>query len=903
MTSTTGLPGSSVSINLRGVNSIGGSNQPLIVVDGLIISNSTFDQHTMVSNLDNRSNDYTNRGADINPNDIESLTVLKGPEAAALYGQDGASGAIVITTKKGTKGQGKVEYDNSFGFQKVYRFPETQTQYGIGFNGLTNSLSTNFFGPRVAEGTKIYDNKDALFETGFSQNHNLSLEGGTEKATYRLSSNYTDQKGTVPTSHYRKLSIRLSSSAQITKKLEAVTSFNYILADNIKPIRGEYGFLIGVLAYPFYDDMTQYLNVDGSRKKLTGSEYELDNPLFSINKNYNRDKTNRLLANTTLTYKPFSWLTLTGRLGGDVYSTLGNYFLHPESYNGSLANVGGRFSKGSIDNYSENSRLLNGMLLATVKKDFGKFKTTTMVGGAFDDNRYEVNSQKGEKLLLPDFNSVNNSDPATQRNKNTVSQKRVVAVLGNITANYDDLIYLTLSGRNDWSSTMPVANRSYFYPSAALSFVFTELDVFQGLPFLSYGKARASYAEVGKDAPPYNINASLESRFSTGGGYAYGFYGGNPALKPERSKGYEAGIELKFFERRLGLDLAFYKNDRFDQIVSQRLSYATGFIFGLINGGDYSNRGIEIQLNAVPLQRGDFEWNVLLNYTKTRTKVLSLPAEVVEYYNSDTWMYGNARGSAFTSIEGIQAFYPGMNLSYNTRGAGSATAIGGHSYTRNNKGDILISPLTGLPIVNTNFLPIGDRNPKYTVGLTNSFRYKNISLSFLLDFRRGGDVFNGNEMFLFRNGLSTRTVNREDPIVIKGVLRDGNENTDNPTVNTIQVVPFVMGTTLSTGSTSNQYYSNIPESEFVEHDINWVRLRDVTLGYQLPSSLLGNGRVFRTASIFATATDLFLLTNYSGADPGVNGTTPATGGAGAFGIDFGAMALPRTITVGVRVGL
>lgn len=907
MTTTSGLPGSSVSINLRGVNSIGGSNQPLLVVDGLVINNQTFNQHTLVSDLDNRSNDFVNRGADINPNDIENITVLKGPEAAALYGQDGASGAILITTKKGARGQGKIEYNNSFGFQKVYRFPDSQNAYGLGFNGVTNpigsGLSTTFFGGKLAEGTQMYDNKKQFFETGYAQNHNLSMEGGSEKATYRLSTNYVDQKGTVPTSHYKKLSVRLSSTAQITKTLEASTSFNYILTDNTKPIRGQYGFLNNVLAYPAYDDMTQYLNADGTRRKLTAYDGEYDNPLFSVNKNHNQDKTNRLLGNMVLNYKPTTWLNVTGRFGADIYSTTGNYFLHPESYNGSSANYGGRIAKGSVDNYTENSRLLNGMFLVTAKKEFGKIKTSVLVGSAFDDNRYEVNSFKGEKLIIPDFNSVNNSDPTTQRNKNTVTQKRVVGLLGNITASYEDLIYLTLSGRNDWSSTMPISNRSYFYPSVALSFVFSELPALKDFTPLAYGKIRASYAEVGKDAAPYLVNASLDSRFSTGGGYAYGFFGGNSILKPERSKGTELGMELKFFQRRLGLDVNVYKNDRVDQIVSQRLSYATGYVFGLVNGGNYSNRGLEIQLSGIPVQIGNFEWNVLVNFTKTKTKVLSLPADVVEYYNSDTWLYGNARGSAFAPIDAIQAYYPSFNLVNNQRGAGSATAIGGYSYLRNNNGDILISPSTGLPITNSNFLPIGDRNPKYMVGLTNQFKYKNVSLSFLLDFRRGGDVFNGNEMFLYRNGLSTRTLDRDQTRVFKGVLRDGNENSATPTINTIQINPYTMGTTASDGSTSNQYYNSLPESEFVERDINWVRLRDVTIRYQLPARLLGSKKIIRTASVFATGTDLFLITNYTGADPGVNGTTPATGGAGAFGIDFGSLALPRAFTFGVQVGL
>jgi hypothetical protein len=438
---------------------------------------------------------------------------------------------------------------------------------------------------------------------------------------------------------------------------------------------------------------------------------------------------------------------------------------------------------------------------------------------------------------------------------------------------------------------MPEKNRSYFYPSVQGSFVFTELEPLQNIPFLSFGKLRASFAEVGRDAPAYKVKSSFVSRTTTGGGFAYGFFGGNPELKPERARGYEVGTELKFFQNRLSFDLAVYRNDRENQIVSQRLSYGTGFIFGLINGGDFSNRGYEIQLTGTPIQKDDFQWEMMVNYAHNTTRVLSLPAGVAEYYDSDTWLYGNARASSFP--ENLQDFYPTTNLDYNQRGMGSATAIGGFSYLRNNNGDILIDPSSGQPIINNTFLPIGDRNPDFSMGITNTFTYKGISLSFLLDIRKGGDIFNGNEMFLYRNGLSTRSLDRETPVIINGVLRDGQENTETPTKNSIQITPFTRGST---------YYNSIPESEFVEYDINWLRLRDVTLSYQLPASLLSKTKALRSASVYVTGNDLFLLTNYTGADPNVNATSPATGGAGAGGVDFGSLAVPRSLSFGVRVG-
>jgi hypothetical protein len=280
-----------------------------------------------------------------------------------------------------------------------------------------------------------------------------------------------------------------------------------------------------------------------------------------------------------------------------------------------------------------------------------------------------------------------------------------------------------------------------------------------------------------------------------------------------------------------------------------------------------------------------------MNFTTFTTTVDNLPADQAEFYNSDTWLFGNARASAFVSD--LARFYPGVNLDYNQRGLGSATAIGGYSYLRNKNGDILINPSNGLPVVNTNFLPIGDRNPDFTIGLTNEFRIGEFTLSFLLDIRKGGDVFNGTARFLHQRGLSTTLPDRTQPYIFNGVLRDGRENTESPTKNTVQVTPL----------TRSDFFSAAPESDFVEEDINWIRLRDVSINYNIPSSILKGSKLFKSAKVFVSGTDLWLLTNYSGADPNVNGNSATTRGVGAFGFDFGTISLPRTISGGIRITL
>lgn len=885
MTPTSGTAGGSAVIQLRGAGSIGNSNQPLYVVDGLPISNNTFGQGALVSDRPNRDMDYQNRAADINPNDIETVTVLKGPEAAALYGIEAANGAIVITTKKGAAGRGRITYNGSLSVRDVYRFPEGQTQYGRGFNGVYNPNNFSYFGADVKQigegGGKVYDNVGNFFQQGLRQSHNITLEGGSDKATYRLSTSYISDKGVVPTNKMDQVNIRLTGVAQITTKLRATTSLNYIGTNNFQPLRSAQGFLIGMLAFPFYLDAQQYLTADGRRFRTFGEDAnDLDNPFFNVYKNINGNRTNRTVANVQLDYNVTPWLTLAGILGADIFSTRYNRFQHPESNQGITP-------KGFVDNATENSQLLNGNFRATAKKDFGKLKASLMAGSTVDDRRYETAAIYGEQLYLPDFNSINNTLVTTQRNKATFVQRRLVSVLGSLNLSYADMLYLTVQGRNDWSSTLPVQNNSFFYPAVSLGFIFTELPSFGNQQVLSYGKIRAAYAEVGNDATPYRTRPRLVPQTTTGGGFLYDFYGGNENLRPERGQSFETGLELRFFKNRIGLDVTYFNKQNFDQITVQRLSYGTGFIFGLLNGGQIGNSGIEAQLNFSPIKAKNAQWDMNINFTRLQNEVVSLPGQVAEYYNSDTWLYGNVRASAMAPNQ--ISFYP--NLSYvTTRGEGKTTALAGYSYLRNKRGDILISPSTGLPISNPVFLPIGDRNPDFMIGFQNSFRYKDWSLSVLLDIRKGGDVFNGNEMYMFRNGLSTRVLDRSTPYVFTGVLRDGREESESPTPNTIQVTPQFR----------SDFYGAFTEESFVEKDINWVRLRDITLRYTFPQTILNKQKVFRSGSVFVSGNELFLLTNYTGADPDVNGTSAGTLGIGARGFDYGTLALPRTMTVGLN---
>ena len=873
VTSTSGAPGASTAIQLRGVNSISGSNTPLYIVDGLPVSNQTLSQSSLISDQPNRNQDYTNRGADINPDDIETITILKGPEAAALYGIDAGNGAIVITTKKGRKGVGSISYTSNTRFEQIYRFPETQSVYQRGAAGLNATTGTNAFGTKYAPGTKLYDNVGNFFQTGVSNQHNLSFGAGNESATYRLSFANLDQTGVVPNTDFNRLNLSINSTAKINDKLKSEAIFSYTKSTNKKASKGAGSYLTNLLNWPVNDDASNYLVPNGSggftRRRITDASIatEFDNPYWDIYKNPSEDFNNRFVANVGLIYDPTKWLNITGKGGYDIIAGRGYRAVHPDSNSGLS---GGGF----IESYYNNATVLNTNLLATATHSFGKFNTKLLVGNGFTDSYQSIISTQGNKFILKDFNSINNTDPSTQRSQERLIRKRVVGLFSEASIDYDKTVYLTLTGRNDWSSTLPKGNNSFFYPSVSAAFVFTNIGSLKDKKILSYGKLRASWANVGKDATPYVTEAAFESKPITGGGFGYGFFGPNTALKPEFRASYEFGTELKFFNNRIGLDVAVYSSRTIDPIVSNlRSSYGGGFVLSNVNFGELLNEGIEITFNAKVIKSENFNWDFNANFTKTRSEVVDL--EVPEYYLSDTWIIGNVRG-------GLSQGSP-------------ITSITGMPYAKNTAGQVLIDG-NGYPIraaAEKNSI-VGDRNPDFMLGLQNSFSYKNLSLSFLLDIRKGGDVFNGVEYNLRTTGYSVNTLDRETPLVVNGVMKDGLENSATPTVNNIQITPYYQ----------NGYYgAGYNEIDFIEKDVNWIKMRDITLSYRMPSEIIQKSKLFNSLSFNFTVTDAFLITNYSGADPSVSGTNASTGGAGGVGFDIGTLSTPRGYNFSIKIGL
>ncbi|HEU4470549.1 MAG TPA: SusC/RagA family TonB-linked outer membrane protein, partial [Flavisolibacter sp.] len=849
VTSTSGVPGASSQIILRGATSMGGNNQPLFVVDGQVYDNQSLNQEGLIGgqsvSFANRNSDYGNRAADINPSDIESITILKGPEATALYGADGASGAIVITTKKGKAGRTSVTYDNSFRAEKVYRFPEVQTQYTIGRNGVYDPtavvnpfsiLGTSAgagipaaFGPRMPDTATIYDNPGNFFKTGFTQQHNLSVEGGSELASIRFSTNYTNQEGIVPNTGFERFTARLSGSTRLLNKINLSTSFNYVTSTTDKASKGAGSYLLNLLTWPVTSDVRNYVNPDGTRVPLRNVvngnlSLEYDNPLWDVNKNIAQDKVDRLTGNVNLSADVTKWLNLGAILGIDFYNQNGYLGTHPLSRFGFASN-------GFYSLYQQSTRNINNVFKGTINKPIGQFTNTLTVGFAYEDNQTKLESQKGERFFDRDFWSINNTDPLSRDARTTFTNVRKSRFFGNLITGYKNLLFISLAASNEGDSRFMsrIVDKDPFfsYGSASMSFVFTDIKgVKNSIPWLSFGKARVSYATTGKGPyAPYVIDYRFTPQITTGGGYAYDVTGNNFNLEPEFTRNLEYGAELRFLNNRIGIDIARYSLKSEKQLIAARASYGTGFIIKWFNGGLVENRGIEVQLTANPIKKRNFNWETIFNFDRNVGEILEMPSDLPTYYDSDTWVFGNLRTQ----------YFPGAKIGN----------LAGNTFRRNNAGQVLISPTTGLPVRDEEFRTVGDRQPDFKLGWVNTITIKDFDISFNLDFRKGGDVFNATEYLLYLTGYSTKTLDRESPRVIEGVLLDGLENTANPTRNNIAITPMNNSDFFNTNTAS--------EEDFIE-DVNWMRLRDATIAYRLPARALGNRRVIKGATVFVTGT-------------------------------------------------
>lgn len=875
VTNSGGSPGGSASIVIRGGTSLERDNQPLFVIDGMPMDNSTgqgdnsaFDGNTNISTTNG------NRALDINPEDIESISVLKGPAAAALYGLRAAAGAVVITTKKGKEGATSIGINSRIGTNWVNRLPKQQDKFKQGsyYNGLFIPETSLSWGDAFKEGEKIYNNMEDFYQTATTYDNSFNVSGGSEKGNFYLSGSNIKQSGVVPTTDFDRTTFRFNAE-QKTDIFTFGANASFARSSTRKTLTGSglwggsgSGYMESIIAWPRNSNMRDWINPDGSQHLLLPNIPLLDNadnPYWTINKNPQNDKTDRFLGTAYASAKITSWLDATYRLGIDNYTTDFSTLISPGSAV-KLAWQNGMLSEGK----RQYSYLNSNFMLNFHKVIAEDWDLNLLLGTSAEDTHIQANSLRAENFSIPNFQSINNAENGDKYLNQVITDKRLLGVYGEFRAGYKNLAFFSVTGRNDWSSTLPIQNRSFFYPSVSGSLIFTEL--MEKNDMLSFGKLRASYAQVGKDAPAYQTNTYLFGpELTIGGGYRNAWTRGNDQLKPETTTSMEFGTELKFLKNRLGLDFTYYQNNSKDQILQPRVSNATGYILSYVNTGEIENKGFEISLNATPIKRDHFTWDMMLNFSHNKGVVKSLPAALPILYVTDVQV-GNGKAASF--------------------GNGNFMGLSGSTWQKDAEGNLLLDWETGNPLTSTlTTTPIGNREPDFIGGLTNNFTYKNWDFSFLFDFRKGGDILNGTEYLMTTYGLSKETENRGQTLTFTG-------KSLNPVTKEYETVTREV---IATEKYYRDIYAN--NTPFFVEKVNWLRLRSVSLTYSLPSSILKRSKVFKGASFNVTGTNLWLLTNYSGMDPETSAAGAGVIGSGSVGIDYAGVPATAGFTFGVNL--
>ncbi|MBE9600492.1 SusC/RagA family TonB-linked outer membrane protein [Pedobacter sp. MC2016-24] len=863
ITSVGGAAGAGSRIQIRGVNSLNptADNQPLFVVDGIPISNNT-DQ--IAVNNDNFQN--TNRAADINPEDIETMTILKGPAASVLYGLRAANGAVVITTKSGKSGKPSFSFKSSVSFDDVVKTPDIQTSYGNG-NGGAYVPSVNSFGPKIEPGTPVYNPYDLFFKTGHQTQNSFTFSGGNENATYFTSIANSEQNGVVPNSDYGKTSIRLSGTLKASDKFKFEGSANYINSGGRNP---RTGIVSGTIFYLMRQtntvDPRDYLNPDGTQKTYNAS---IDNPFYFTENAFMKDNVNRIIGNLGAEYKANDWLTFNYKIGMDNYTDFRQIF----SEKGLLISAS---TLGSMTEQRISYNEINSNFFARASKQFGeKWNGSFLLGHSYTHIDRTNLSVVGTQAVVPNVESINNYNVYTT---NTYpGKKNIIGLFGDLSLSYDNTVFLSVTGRNDWSSTLPQSNRSFFYPSASLSYVFTETLGLQENPIFSYGKLRASYAEVGKDADPYQIGMyySTLPSFNAVSGVRRDIKIGSEELRPERTKGLEFGGEFRFFKSRITLDANYAILNSIDQIVPVPISYASGYDVFLTNAGKIRNKSLEFLLNATVVQNDRFKWDINANWSQTKGRVLSMPPGVseIQFNPESPWV------KQIIKTGGRPGDWYGWPYTRVTDGSA-------------NQGQLIIGA-DGFPIIpqplSNNYL-IGNAYPDWTGGLGSTLTYKDFTFSFMFNFRKGGDVFDIPRTQRFSTGIGAETEIRDVMVVFKGVKNTGTADAPIYVPNDKQVLID------QNFYTASFPYKLAPENNGFQ-DASWIRLQNVSLAYSLPKVWL-NKSFIKSASVSVTANNLWLSTSFVGFDPEASAY-----GSGSNSVGYVGSGVPstRSIYVGLNV--
>lgn len=937
ITQTAGGAGTSSRIIIRGIKSLSTESQPLIVVDGVPMDNSS-DGASWLGGLD-----YGNSLMGISPDDIETMSVLKGPNAAALYGSRAATGVILITTRQGSqKNQLRVTINSNFMIDRAYVVADYQNEYGSGFGGSIQKqalsetqreehgvdsayfyYSTGSWGPKMDGTMEVLnwnnkftaltpqpDNVKDYFNNGYTFTNSVAVESGTEKFNWRASASILNNSGLKPNSTYDRKTINYNMNSKLNRFLSLSFKANYIREDAFNRV-GQGDSRTGARTFIWMPRSINIHTLKDDYKSVNGYEqnwyFDSDwhtNPYWEAYENYNNDHKDQFNGYAKIDLEITPWLKGFMRTSMDTY--VSKRYLRVAN-NALRANGEGAFTEQWI-----NYRSLNHDFLLTAEKGIGEnFNFYLNAGGNYYNYFVDYQSSSIVGLAVPNFFSLNNPKYPAETSVGTSRRQKVIqSFYGSAQISFKHWLYTEITARNDWSSTLPADNNSYFYPSVNTSLVFSEL-LGMDEKIMSFGKVRFSYAYVGNDTDPYRTSTVFISQ-QYGEVPAVYLTGqrGNPDLMPERTGSWEVGTDLRFFMNRLNLDLTYYNETTFDQIVSAEISKASGFAQVVTNGGEISNKGVEVQMNFAPVQSAHLKWDLSMNFAKNKNMVLSLA--------------GGLSQLTITNESQIDIVaVPG-------RPYGEILGTRLARYHRTDEaGNVIDDPQNGRPLIGDDGYyiqdvrdVIGNITPDWTGGIMSNLSYKNITFSFSIGVQKGGNLFSKTNKYGLDNGQFVQTLEgREswyaatndeqmmgrvglynsdgtpmldgngkqmfdpggsDPVgyVADGVLTDGSENTRG-------IDPQMFW--------HQRKWGGIAELDV--YDASYVKLRDVTLNYNLPSRWLGKGFI-KSASLALIGKNLWLI--YSGV-PNIDPESSFTSNNNGIGQEYAAM--PTTRSVGFNLKL
>lgn len=902
--------GASTDIVLRGNNSLTGNNQALFVVDGVPYANERFNSSALESGQ--KGYDYGNTGVDINPDNIASVTVLKGPAAAALYGSRASNGAIVIETKRGAPKQEDVDvtFNTSVGVSKINpkTFPKYQNQYGAGYaesflsqdidgDGVDDKVARytadSSWGPAFDSDILVYQwhsfYKDSptyhqptpwtaaengpitFFETATNFQNSLQINGSfSDNGYYTFGYNQTNKTGVMPNSTLDEYKLNFKGGYPVSDKMQVNVSLNFTQTDGKgRPGRGYNSLLTSFRGWHERNvdfktlEAAYFRNRQNETWNLSSDKsgpFYFNNPYWTRFENYETDQRKRYVGHAELKYDVADWLSVTGRVAIDNYGQLIE----------ERVNVGSAY----LSNYqrrTEDYTEYNFDLLANYNKQLTKSIAIDGVVGANIRRNYiqGITASTNGGLSVPSLYSLDNSVNAITYPQETDSKLGVNGYFASLNLSYNNYLNISLTGRRDKSSSLPESNNVYYYPSASVGFTFSE---FIGADWLSLGKIRGSWSQVGKTAPPYSL-IDTYNRFSNfGAATQYGLPDrkNNSDLKPENTKAWEVGLQLGFINDRIYLDATYYDQNSINQIIPVNISGATGYTSKFVNAGNIENRGIELQLRGQPVITKDFSWQISANWSKNINTVKAL-APGIDFYE-------------FTGLQG--------GVSIGAEEGGTYGAIRGTKYVYLD-GKRVVGDDGNYLETNSTDNVIGTMNPDWRGGVNNEFNYKNFSLSFLVDVRWGGDIFSLDQYYGSGTGVLPKTVGlnnkgnpKRDPVSEGGgILHEGVDENGNPNQTYAEVQ----------WASAYGYRAN-PHERYV-YDGSFVKLRQVGLSYSLPRSLVSKTHVLDSVTISVVGRNLWIIhKNIPYADP------EQTIGAGNLsGYQNGTLPSQRNVTFNLEL--